>query len=121
MKQVVTAVSEQNNRCEAEARRADWPMIPRASSESHDLSWAIGTIPVWHRWTEEDVFSELVRDDRFGFKHRETATAIIRNGSIDDRTAIEALPGIEHHEEIGKPLQHHQSATFWALHRDPPG
>lgn len=51
----------------------------------------------------------------------QTLPAIIGNRTIDDRAAVDALPGVENQEEVGKPLQHHQAFALRTFHRILPG
>jgi hypothetical protein len=41
---------------------------------------------------------------------------IIADRLVDDRSAIDAFPGIEHQEEVRETFQHHQSFALWAIH-----
>ena len=41
---------------------------------------------------------------------------IIADRLIDDRSAIDTFPGIEHQEEVRETFQHHQSLALWAIH-----
>ena len=52
---------------------------------------------------------------------RETLPSIIGNGPVDDGTAIDALPGVKNEEEVGEPLQHHESFALRTFHRFLPG
>lgn len=49
----------------------------------------------------------------FGCK---AVSPIIADRLIDDRSAIDTFPGIEHQEEVREALQHHQSFALWAIH-----
>ena len=41
---------------------------------------------------------------------------IIADRLIDDRSAIDTFPGIEHQEEVREVFQHHQAFALWAIH-----
>ena len=41
---------------------------------------------------------------------------IIADRLIDDRSAIDTFPGIEHQKEVREAFQHHQSFALWAIH-----
>ena len=49
----------------------------------------------------------------FGCK---TVFPVIADRLIDDRSAIDTFPGIEHQEEVREAFQHHQSLALWAIH-----
>ena len=63
----------------------------------------------------------LAGDDSLGFTGRQTLSAIIGNGAVDDGAAIDAFPCIKHEEEIREPLQHHQPLTLRTFHCSLPG
>jgi len=54
----------------------------------------------------------------FGFYglSRQTFSPIIGDCFIDDRSTIDALPGIEDQKEIREAIQLHKSFAFWTLH-----
>ncbi len=41
--------------------------------------------------------------------------------AIDDRAAVDTLPGVENEKEIGEPLQHHHAFALWTFHHFLPG
>src|SRR5687768_2390825 len=47
--------------------------------------------------------------------------AIVGNGSINDRAAVDALPCVEDQKEVGEPLEHHQPFALRTFHRFLPG
>lgn len=52
---------------------------------------------------------------------RKTLPSIIGNSPVDDGTAIDALPGVKNEEEVGEPLQHHESFALRTFHLFLPG
>lgn len=63
----------------------------------------------------------LVGHYGLGIARGQALPPIIRNGAIDDRAAVDAFPGVEYQEEVGKPFQHHEAFAFWTFHRILPG
>ena len=41
---------------------------------------------------------------------------ICANGTVQDRTAVNAFPGIKDEEEVREPLHHHQAITLGTSH-----
>ncbi len=56
-----------------------------------------------------------------GLSGRQTLSAIVGNGAVDNGAAIEAFPGIEHEKEIREPLQHHHAFALRTVHCALPG
>lgn len=63
------------------------------------------------------VGMSLARGDGVGFAGRQTLSAILGDGAVDNGAAVEALPGIKDEKEIREPLQHHCSFTLRTFHR----
>lgn len=59
----------------------------------------------------------LASGDGLGLRRGKAVPPVGGNRPIDDGTAIDAFPGIEDEEEVGKPLQHHQPFTFGTFHK----
>lgn len=51
----------------------------------------------------------------------QTGPPVVRNCTVQDGPAIDALPGVKDQKEVREPLEHHQAFTAGALHLDPPG
>jgi hypothetical protein len=52
-----------------------------------------------------------------GFAGSQTLPPIIGDRAINDRSAVNAFPGIEYQEEIGEPLEHHEAFALRTFHR----
>lgn len=63
----------------------------------------------------EDSAKRSSRNRRL-FEFGQTLPFVGGNGPVDDRAAIDAFPGIEDEEEVGKPLHHHQPFAFRTVH-----
>lgn len=48
-------------------------------------------------------------------------SAIVGDGAINDRAAIDTLPCVENEKEIREPLQHHQAFALRTFHHFLPG
>jgi hypothetical protein len=55
-----------------------------------------------------------------GFEPGQTLALIGRDGAVHNGSAVDAFPGVEDEEEVGKPLQHHQALALWTIHNQPP-
>ena len=62
---------------------------------------------------EQKVQIAINRVSRLGFQ---TLAPIVRNGPINHRTAIDALPRVENQEEIREPFQIHQPFALRTFH-----
>ena len=67
-----------------------------------------------------DSSTERARVNRLLVKFSQTPSLVGSNRSVDDRSAVNAFPGIENEEEVGKPLHHHQAFAFRTIHGEPP-
>ncbi len=63
----------------------------------------------------------LARTDGLRLAGSQTLSAIVRNGAVDNGTAIDAFPCIKHKKEVREPLQHHHSLAFRTFHYALPG
>lgn len=60
---------------------------------------------------------QLARGDRLSLWLDYKALPPIRaNGTVQDRTAVNAFPGIKDEEEVREPLHHHQAITLGTSH-----
>ena len=64
--------------------------------------------PEWSR--------ELARANGLRLAGRQTLSAIIGNGAVNNGTAVDAFPCIKHEKEVREPLQHHHSLAFRTFH-----
>jgi hypothetical protein len=63
--------------------------------------------------------SPVLHGGRFGFFRGlggEAISPIFGDGPINDRTAVDAFPGIEGQEKIRESFQHHQSFALRTIH-----
>jgi len=50
----------------------------------------------------------------------QAVSPVVGDSPIDDRPAVDALPGVEHQEKIRESFQRHQSLAFGTFHDSPP-
>ena len=70
--------------------------------------------------TEGARSTERARGNRLVVKFSQTPSLVGGNRSVDDRSAVNAFPGIENEKEVRKPLHHHQAFAFRTIHSEPP-
>jgi len=58
----------------------------------------------------------LASRNGLGIPRCETLSAIVRNGAIDDRAAVDAFPCVENEKEIREAFQHHQAFALRTFH-----
>jgi hypothetical protein len=63
----------------------------------------------------------LSRLDGLRIASGQALAAIVGNGAINDRAAVNALPCVEDQKEVGEPLEHHEPFALRTFHRFLPG
>lgn len=54
--------------------------------------------------------------DGLSFAGRETLSAVVRDGAVDNSAAVDTFPCIEHEKEIREPFQHHHTLALRTFH-----
>lgn len=83
-------------------------------AQSHNFDDAERTVPEFQCLTDNRLGSGGFNFFR-GFCSQ-TVLAVVGDCPINDRSAIDALPSIEHQKEIREALQHHQAFAFRTTH-----
>jgi hypothetical protein len=54
--------------------------------------------------------------DGLRFAGSQALSTVVRNGAVNDGTAIDTFPCIEHEKEIREPFQHHHTFALRTFH-----
>ena len=65
----------------------------------------------------EDRLAERAGGNRRMFEFGQALPFVGVNGAVNNRAAVDALPGIEDEEEIRESFHHHQALAFWTVHK----